>query len=81
MNEESKAIIVKELADDETMIFNDRLPFLRSVQEELRIAGEELRSNTVKLLNIGYVEVDQATISTQAATDEINWLIRIINSL
>ena len=78
MNEEYKAIIVKELAEDETMIFNGRLSFLRS---ELRSAREELRSNTGKLLNIGHVEVDQATISTQAAADKINWLIRMINSL
>ncbi len=78
MNEEYKAIIVKELAENDSMVNAGQKAFLRS---ELRNAREELRSNTGLLLNSGTADSDQATLSVQLAADKINWLIRCLGSL
>jgi len=78
MNEEYKAIIVKELAENDSMVNAGQKAFLRS---ELRNAREELRSNTGLLLNVGTADLDKATLSVQLAADKINWLIRCLGSL
>ena len=78
MNEEYKAIIVKELAENDSMVNAGQKAFLRS---ELRNAREELRSNTGLLLNSGTADSDKATLSVQLAADKINWLIRCLGSL
>ena len=51
------------------------------LRSELRIARDELRSNTGMLLNVGTADLDKATLSVQLAADKINWLIRCLGSL
>lgn len=78
MNEEYKAIILAALEENDSMINAGQKAFLRS---ELRIARDELRSNTGLLLNVGVADLDKATLSVQLAADKINWLIRCLGTI
>ena len=78
MNEEYKVDALAALDDEATMVKLGKKSLLRS---ELRIARDELRSNTGLLLNVGTADLDKATLSVQLAADKINWLIRCLGSL
>ena len=78
MNEDYKAIILAALEETDSMVNAGQEAFLRA---ELRIARDELRSNTDLLLNASTANLDSATLSVQLAADKINWLIRCLGSL
>ena len=78
MNEEYKAIILAALEENDSMVNAGQKAFLLA---ELRIAREELRSNTGLLLNVGTADLDKATLSVQLAADKINWLIRCLATI